>query len=675
MNKVSPDYILDNFDKALQENRIRAFYMPIIRASNGRVCHEEALARWIDPDLGIISPADFIPTLEESKLIHRLDLHIIDDVLDKMHNQTSRGLFLVPISINISRIDFESCDIVSEIVERLDASGISHDRLIIEVTEDISIGNEEHIKQEIERFQDAGLSVWMDDFGSGYSSTEMLQDINFDRVKLDMSFMKRFDLDKCKIMLTEYCRMFMSLGIKTIAEGVETAEQVEFLKEIGCNELQGFYYCKPLSSEEVFERYKRGTQIGFENPAESAYYDAIGTINLYDSSLIDGRAGSSSDRYFDTLPIVVYEADDDGVTVVRCNSAYKAFEDKYFKPANIGTRFEYVDYLTGPGSVYIDKIHRCAENGGKFYFDEKLPNGSRMHGFVRRIAENDITGKKACALIILEISEDTDINSMDFLQVAQTLSSDYISIYCINMDSGYFIEYGREFSDVELNIKSSGHDFFDIGQADLYDTIYEEDHDLFINSFTKEKLEKSIELYGTYNLTYRQVIDGAAVYVNLKAVKMNQDEPYIIIGINNIDAQIRYQKELDHIKEERLSYTRVMALAGNFICIISVDPDTLHYHEYRATEDYDSLGLSKIGEDFFTDCINQSDRVIYPQDLDFFKASLNKDKVLRDIKANGEFSMIYRLMLNGKPEYMNLKAVMVEEESKRTLVIGVSKYT
>ena len=146
MNKVSADYILEHFDEAMEKGYIKAFYMPIIRASNGRVCHEEALARWIDPEAGFLTPDTFIPVLEEARLIHRLDLHILEDVLDKMNNQTSRGLFLVPISINLSRVDFDACDIVTEITERVDASGISRDRIIIEVTEDVAMKNEEQSK-------------------------------------------------------------------------------------------------------------------------------------------------------------------------------------------------------------------------------------------------------------------------------------------------------------------------------------------------------------------------------------------------------------------------------------------------------------------------------------------------------------------------------------------------
>ena len=240
-------YILGNLDRALSENWIRAYYMPIVRSSNGRVCQEEALARWIDPDKGILSPADFIPVLENAKLIYKLDLHIVDDVLKKMKAQTEAGLYLVPISVNLSRTDFDSCDIVEEITKRVDDADIPREKLIIEITESILGEDFDYMKAQIERFQNLGFSVWMDDFGSGYSSMDVLQDISFDHIKFDIKFMQRFDREKSRIMLTELVRMAMALGIKTITEGVETEEQAEFLREIGCNGLTHLQLCIIIS--------------------------------------------------------------------------------------------------------------------------------------------------------------------------------------------------------------------------------------------------------------------------------------------------------------------------------------------------------------------------------------------------------------------------------------------
>ena len=178
-------YILDNLDRALAEKRIRVFYQPIIRSANGRVCDEEALARWDDPVAGFLSPADFIPVLEDAKLIYRLDLYMVDCVLEKMKTQQAEGLYLVPISVNLSRSDFDACDIVEEIRRRVDGAGIAREKFTVEITESIVGRDFEFMKTQIERFQALGFKVWMDDFGSGYSSLDVLQSIRFDLLKLD----------------------------------------------------------------------------------------------------------------------------------------------------------------------------------------------------------------------------------------------------------------------------------------------------------------------------------------------------------------------------------------------------------------------------------------------------------------------------------------------------------
>ncbi len=279
-------YVLDNLDMALEENWIQAFYQPIVRASNGKVCDEEALARWIDPIRGILSPADFIPIIEDAGLIYKIDLYMVDQIIERFKEQKELGYYIVPISVNLSRTDFDACDIVEEIRKRVDAAGIDRKLLTIEITESVVGSDFEFIKSQVERFQELGFRVWMDDFGSGYSSLDVLQSIRFDVIKFDMRFMKQFNNGKnSRVILTELMKMAIGLDIGTVCEGVETAEQVNFLREIGCTELQGYYYSKPIPFAEIVERNRTGRQIGFENPLEASYYEAVGRINLYDMAI------------------------------------------------------------------------------------------------------------------------------------------------------------------------------------------------------------------------------------------------------------------------------------------------------------------------------------------------------------------------------------------------------
>nr|MCR5023596.1 EAL domain-containing protein [Lachnospiraceae bacterium] len=205
-------YIKANIDRAISENWIKVYYQPIVRALNSKVCDEEALARWIDPEKGFLSPADFIPHLEETGLIYKLDLYVLEQTLKKMKDMKERGLDVVSHSINLSRSDFYACDIVEEIRKRVDDSDFGRDMISIEITESIIGGEFEFMKKQIERFRELGFPVWMDDFGSGYSSLNVLHSIPFDLIKFDMSFLRRLDEgENGKIILTQLMKMATNL--------------------------------------------------------------------------------------------------------------------------------------------------------------------------------------------------------------------------------------------------------------------------------------------------------------------------------------------------------------------------------------------------------------------------------------------------------------------------------
>ncbi|MBR3019291.1 MAG: EAL domain-containing protein, partial [Clostridia bacterium] len=399
-------YILDHLEQALEEHWIKVYYQPIVRAANGRVCDEEALSRWIDPQKGMIPPNEFIPVLEAARLIYKLDLYVLDQVLIKMREQKEAGFHLVPQSLNLSRADFDVCDIVDEVCRRVDAAGIPREKLTIELTESMVGRDFDFMKEQIARFQKLGFKVWMDDFGSGYSALDVLQDIHFDLIKFDMRFMQRFgEGDESKIILTELIKMAIGLGIDTVAEGVETKEQVDFLREIGCTKLQGFYYCKAIPMEEIVERNRKGIQIGFENQAETGYYTAIGRINLYDLAAVASDGSERLGDFFETLPMAVIETDGQKLQVVRCNKSYREYIGRAFKKPEFVPTVEMAEIANGVGTPFAQAVTQCREEGVRAFIHEKLPDGSTMHAFVRHVAVNPVTGIFACVVVILGIAD------------------------------------------------------------------------------------------------------------------------------------------------------------------------------------------------------------------------------------------------------------------------------
>ncbi|MBR4473107.1 MAG: EAL domain-containing protein [Oscillospiraceae bacterium] len=400
---VRQQYILETFERALSENWIQVYYQPIVRAIDGKVCNEEALARWIDPVKGFLSPAEFIPYLEDAGLIYKLDLYILDQVLRYIKIKEAEGFYIVPHSINLSRSDFDACDMVEEIRRRVDAAGVSRDRINIEITESVIGSDFDYMKTQVERFQAFGFPVWMDDFGSGYSALDMLQSIKFDLIKFDMGFMRRLDdNDDGRIILTELMKMASALGVDTICEGVETEEQMRFLQEIGCSRLQGFYFSKPVPILHVLKYHRAHRLTGYENPEESEYYESLCSLNLYDVGVVAREEKTSLRNTYNTLPMCIIEVKGDSTRFVRTNQSYRDFFMRFFHldPSALGPAFAKYD-----AAFMHNVVKACCEKGIRTFYDEKMPDGSIVHSFARRVDVNPVNGVTAIAIAVLSIRE------------------------------------------------------------------------------------------------------------------------------------------------------------------------------------------------------------------------------------------------------------------------------
>lgn len=271
-------YILTHLDQALVNGWIQVYFQPVVRTLSGRVSSAEALVRWIDPHYGTISPNEFIPLLEENGLSYKIDRFVVNRVAQLLQRQIRRKEMLTPVSVNISRSDFELIDPVDMVVKAVDEYAIPRRLIYIEITETALTSDNGRIRHGIEQFHQAGFQVWMDDFGSGYSSLNVLKDYDFDEIKIDMVFMKNFD-ERVKNIVTMAVQMAKKLGIHTLAEGVETQEHVEFLKSIGCEKMQGYYFGRPMPFEEAVA-YVKANQMAAETREQIAFYDAIGSRDL-----------------------------------------------------------------------------------------------------------------------------------------------------------------------------------------------------------------------------------------------------------------------------------------------------------------------------------------------------------------------------------------------------------
>lgn len=246
--------IISHLEAAKKAGEIKVWYQPQVDFKTGRIIGAEALCRWNHAKLGRLSPAEFIPTLEEAGLIHELDFYIWESVCRDLQRWNKQG-FHRSVSVNLSRSDItEKRDIPGFFCDLIKKYGLSTDQLRIEITETAYVERPALLISTTEKLREAGFMVEMDDFGSGYSSLHMLKEVPVDRIKLDLHFLtKSGDPEKSRIIISYMVQMVNSLGMMMIAEGVETSDQAEFLQNDGCSEMQGYYFYKPMPVED-FEK-------------------------------------------------------------------------------------------------------------------------------------------------------------------------------------------------------------------------------------------------------------------------------------------------------------------------------------------------------------------------------------------------------------------------------------
>ena len=258
MNRqMLPQEIVDGFTTAIRGRNLYPYYQPQINHSTGRMVGAEALMRWCHPDFGLQLPADFIPVLEENDLIYWADLFIFESVCQFLRKCLDGGIPVVPLSVNMSRNDIYRHEYVDEIEKIRKRYGIPVKLLRIEITESSAIGGIDLMTKAIERLKASGYVVEMDDFGSGYSSLNILKDLDVDIIKLDMGFLNGDIGGRGGIILSSVVQMAKWLGTPLIAEGVETVEQADYMKSLGCNYIQGFLYAKPMPENEFLEKLRQ----------------------------------------------------------------------------------------------------------------------------------------------------------------------------------------------------------------------------------------------------------------------------------------------------------------------------------------------------------------------------------------------------------------------------------
>ena len=246
-------------EEGIAKGQFKVYFQPVVDAKTGKIASAESLIRWFHPKKGFISPGVFIPALEDSGHISELDLYVLDSVNKFQKKRYQSDKITVPVSINLSWMDFYDETIMNWLEKKCADASMPSGLCRMEITETSYAAIEADRNATLEALREAGILLLLDDFGSGYSSFGMLQNYNFDIMKIDMSFVRQIETNtKTRSIIRFIIEMAHTMDIKIIAEGAETKEQVEFLRDNGCDYIQGYYFYKPMPEEEFVKLLDAG---------------------------------------------------------------------------------------------------------------------------------------------------------------------------------------------------------------------------------------------------------------------------------------------------------------------------------------------------------------------------------------------------------------------------------
>ena len=310
--------VVAGIESALREDRIELFLQPKCNIRTGKIVGAEALARWRHPERGIVAPGEFIPLIERNGLVRSLDLRVWEKTAAWIRGLIDEGVQPVPVSVNVSRADIYLVDVAAELHALVERYGIEPSLIEVEITESAYSERPDRIVAAFDELAERGFTVLMDDFGSGYSSLNMLKDINVDVLKIDMRFLDRDDR-RSKDIMESVIRMARWLDLPVIAEGVETREQVNFLLDVGCSYAQGYYYARPMEAAAFEALLTNGSKVQHE---QCALQDARRPILDFRDLL---HENTISDRMLSSIigSVALYSYADGDLRLIRGNEAYR----------------------------------------------------------------------------------------------------------------------------------------------------------------------------------------------------------------------------------------------------------------------------------------------------------------------------------------------------------------
>jgi len=391
----------------------------------------------------------------------------------------------------------------------------------------------------------------------------------------------------------------------------------------------------------------------------------------------------------DNMPGLSFSKDAQTGVYLACNQAFAEYAHKARPEDVIGlTDAEIFDAATAAHFAEDDRMALSMDEPYIFFEDVPDAAGNQRQFQTTKLKFIDSAGR-LCTLGLcqdvtdmvrvqrehattVEAYEKARSNGVIYSHIAQTLARSYTDLYYIDLETEEFIEYLTNDDRDMLTEARRGVSFFDECKVEAGIYVFPEDRARFISAMDRRTLLEALDRNSTFVMTYRLLTEDGSTYVSMKVSRMEDDDRFIIIGVTNVDEEMRQQQAAERAKEERIAYARLSALAGDFLCIYVVVPQTGRYRQYSGSEAFDRLALPRAGDDFFDAIREQGRRIVFSEDVERFLSMFTRQGVLSEIERNGTFLLTQRLVIDGKPTYFQLKAAVVEEQAGRRLIVGIS---
>lgn len=391
----------------------------------------------------------------------------------------------------------------------------------------------------------------------------------------------------------------------------------------------------------------------------------------------------------DNMPGMTFTKDAKTGVYLACNQAFAQYAHKKNPDGVVGlTDAEIFDPVTAGHFVEDDRT-ALFMNEPYIFFEDVLDAAGHQRQFqTTKFKYTDAYGRLCLQGMCQDVTDMVriqrenastreayekvrDMNTI-YAHLAHALARGYTDLFYVNMETDELIEFHTDDETGVLTEARRGTDFFEGCERDARLFVHEEDQKKFIEAMNRENLSAALEESNVFELTYRRIKGKRTFYVLMKVTRMEDDHRIIVISVSDIDELMKQRQAEEQIKEERVIYARLHALAGNFICIYVVDPETNHYREVSATEDYmKSFAQDKKGDDFFARVREEAERFNYPEDLSQFLLAFTKENILKEIDRSGSFNLHYRFIMKERPVYVQMKAAMVEEKEGLRLIVGL----